>query len=296
MENRSFIVGIGEILWDELPDGSRMLGGAPSNVVFHCRQLKSKALIVSCVGQDSDGSKIQALLKKKNLSHLLHVDPDHPTGTVSVILDSKGSADYTIHENSAWDHIPFDDRMTEAAKKADAVCFGTLAQRNLVSRNSIRKFIHSTRPECLKVYDVNLRQHYYSKTIIEELFNLANIVKLNHEELSVIADLMGINGTETDILENLIKRYNLELLILTKGKDGSCIFKNKNEHHTYRSVARKIVDTVGAGDAYTAAVIAGLLKGLEIEQININAGKIAAFVCSCNGATPALPENLISLF
>ncbi len=287
------LIGIGEILWDEFP-GSKQLGGAPANFAFHASGLGASGLVISSIGDDQRGREIEILLEKSGVSSLLYRDPDHPTGRVSVKTDEKGMVDYLIHEDSAWDFLFFGPSFSDVARQADAVCFGTLAQRNQISGKTIIKFIRETRKNCLKIFDINLRQHYYSKEVILELLDLADVVKLNQEELDIVIPMFLSGGEETDYLEELILMFGLDLIVLTKGKEGSRIFADRNNDSFHKPNSIQIVDSVGAGDSFTAAVALGLLKGFSLEKINRTASSVASYVCSKKGATPIIPEEIIS--
>jgi len=287
------LIGIGEILWDEFP-GSKQLGGAPANFAFHASGLGASGLVISSIGDDQRGREIEILLEKSGVSSLLYRDPDHPTGRVSVKTDEKGMVDYLIHEDSAWDFLFFGSSFSDVARQADAVCFGTLAQRNQISGKTIIKFIRETRKNCLKIFDINLRQHYYSKEVILELLDLADVVKLNQEELDIVIPMFLSGGEETDYLEELILMFGLDLIVLTKGKEGSRIFADRNNDSFHKPNSIQIVDSVGAGDSFTAAVSLGLLKGFSLEKINRTASSVASYVCSKKGATPIILEEIIS--
>ncbi|MCD4722340.1 MAG: bifunctional hydroxymethylpyrimidine kinase/phosphomethylpyrimidine kinase [Desulfobacula sp.] len=286
------LIGIGEILWDEFP-GSKKLGGAPANFAFHANQLGARGMIISRVGDDLPGNKIKAELNKKEVPYLLSVDPDHPTGRVSVKTDKKGMPEYIIHENSSWDFLSFDPHFSEIARTADAVCFGTLAQRNPVSGQTIKNFIRATKKTCLKILDINLRQNYYSKKILSDLLNLADILKLNHDELNIITQMFLTEEEETACLEELISMFYLEMVVLTKGKHGSRIFADKYHDSIYKSKPVEMIDSVGAGDSFSAVVALGLLNGFGLEKINKTASSVASYVCTKKGATPVIPKKII---
>jgi fructokinase len=291
--NTYTLVGLGEILWDLLPEG-KQLGGAPANFAYHAQALGGQGVVVSCIGDDDLGREIMGILENLCLElRYIAVDKDHPTGTVSVDLDEKGVPNFTIHTDVAWDFIPSNPDLLELASQADAVCFGSLCQRSDVSRQTVRDFLQATRPDCLRVFDINIRQHYYSKEIVQDMLEISNILKLNDDELPIIAELLGMSGSQEDILSNLIDQFSLQLVVLTKGDKGSRLYsKDKDSEHPGISV-EKIADTVGAGDAFTAAVAFGVLLGKELDEINEHANKVASFVCSQNGATPNLPDSLV---
>ena len=286
------VVGLGEILWDMLPEGKK-LGGAPANFAYHAHSLGAQGYVVSCIGKDALGDEIVEHIDRLELDRrFIAVDTTHPTGTVSVELDENGSPDYVIHEDVAWDFIPLSDELLEFAPKVDAVCFGSLCQRSESSRYTVRQFLKVTKEDCIRIFDINIRQHYYTKEIINSMLDFANVFKLNDEELPLVADLLGITGTEDEILKELENRYSLNLIVLTKGGDGSILFgRGQRSHLNVEDV--QIADTVGAGDSFTAAVAVGLLNKKPIEQIHDHANRLAAFVCTQNGATPEVPEELL---
>jgi fructokinase len=286
--SQPLVVGLGEILWDLLPDG-KQLGGAPANFAYHTQSLGARGVVASCVGDDELGRLIVARLVELGLDiQHVAVDERHPTGTVSVELDAGGKPRYTIHKNVAWDFIPSTPALLDLAARADAVCYGSLCQRSEVSRRTVRAFLESTRPDCLRVFDINLRQSFYGPEIVDAMLSLSNVMKLNDEELPVVARLLSISGTEPDILRALGDRYGLRLIALTKGACGSLLWTPgaTSSHPGIRPP--RIVDTVGAGDAFTAALAMGLLRGNLLDQINADANRLASYVCSQPGATPTL--------
>jgi len=286
------IVGIGEVLWDTFAD-TRRLGGAPTNFAYHARRLGAEAAVASCVGDDDDGREVRDQLRAWGLdARHLAVDPSHRTGVVTVRLDEHGVADYVIQEDAAWDFLPFDDPLRELAGRADAVCFGSLAQRGPTSRATIRRFLDSTRPDCLRVFDVNLRQSYHDREVIDHLLARSGVLKLNDQELPVVAGLLGFGGDETEILRAIRGRYGLRLVALTRGELGSrLVAADRDSEHPAESV--EVIDTVGAGDAFTAALTIGLLRGDPLGQVHRRASRLAGFVCSRGGATPEIPADLL---
>jgi len=286
------IVGLGEILWDMLPDG-KQLGGAPANFAYHAQALGGRGIVVSCIGDDELGKEIIRQLRELGLDRrYITVDKDHPTGTVEVQLDEKGVPNFTIHKNVAWDFIPLNPDLLNLARRTDAVCFGSLCQRSEKSRKTIQSFLTATRPDCLRVFDINLRQRYFDQEIIQTMLGLSNVLKLNDDELKVVANLLSINGSETDILSRLTERYSLQLIALTRGTSGSRLYaQEENSNHPGFQV--EVVDTVGAGDSFTAAMTLGLLHGKTLDRINEYANRVASFVCSKSGATPKLPDSII---
>ena len=280
--SKKVIVGIGEILWDMLPSG-KALGGAPANFAYHATRLGEEGWAVSAIGDDALGREIMDIVEEKRLKSLISLT-DKPTGTVQVELDAKGVPTYTIMEDVAWDNIPFTPEMEALARRADAVCFGSLVQR-MASRESVLRFLRATRPETLKVFDINLRQHYYSREVLEESLKLADILKINDEEIRIVAALFGLDGDDAAACRALIDRYALRLVILTKGADGSEVI-TADEVIPQPAGETKVVDTVGAGDSFTAAFLVAYLQGKSLAEAQRLASDTAAYVCSCKGAMP----------
>ncbi|MBR4772308.1 MAG: carbohydrate kinase [Bacteroidales bacterium] len=277
------IVGIGEILFDMLPSGAQ-LGGAPANFAYHVCCLGGRGVAVSAIGKDDLGRKVKEILASKNLEAVLP-EVDYPTGVVNVSLDERGVPEYTIIEDVAWDNVPYTAEMKALASQAAAVCFGTLAQRNPLSRATIMNFIADMPEDSLKVYDINLRQHFYSREIIEASLKVADILKINDEEIGVVGELFGMEGEWDAICRVLIESFGLRLVILTKGAEGSEVI-TMDEKFNVECPEVKIVDTVGAGDSFTAAFVNAYLRGDTIEECHNIANRISAFVCSRAGAMP----------
>jgi fructokinase len=289
---KTVIAGFGEILWDLLPSG-KQLGGAPANFAYHCGALGSEAYPVSCIGKDESGREILNLLRGKGVSdNYIAVDEEHPTGTVAVSLGSGGIPSYVIHEQVAWDFIPLDEKMTTLASRLDAVCFGSLSQRSETSRETLNLFLESLNPRCLKVFDINLRQHYFTAEMIKESLIKSNILKLNDGELEILTDLLELTGKEKEKLSQLLNRYHLQLVALTKGEKGSVLMTPSEFSETVAPQV-KIADTVGAGDAFTAALTVGRLMKEPLPKIHQHANRLAAWVCSCHGAMPPLPVGFM---
>ena len=288
--------GLGEILWDVLPTGKK-LGGAPANFAYHAKMLMqddATSYVVSNVGDDAHGREIREKLRflHLNTDHL-HVDATRPTGTVNVTFDTDGVAQYDFKQDVAWDAIP--SLCHNFANTVDAVCFGTLAQRSPKTRDAIKHFLKITKPGCLKIYDVNLRQDYYSLEIVNNSLKIANVLKINDEELPVIGQMLGLKGSQESMLSAIVQGYGMRVAILTRGDRGSILMTPKatSEHAGHPT---KLVDAIGAGDSFTASVAVGLLQGMELEAINDAANRVASFVCTQHGATPHLPEELRRLF
>lgn len=279
---KKVIVGIGEILWDMLPTG-KAIGGAPANFAYHAKRLGEDGWAVSAIGNDALGREIMEIVMEKGLRNLISVT-SRPTGTVQVSLDAKGVPSYTIMEDVAWDNIPFTPQMAALASRADAVCFGSLVQRGN-SRDSVLRFLRAMRPEALRVFDINLRQHYYSKEVIDESLQLSDILKINDEEIRIVAELFGLGGDDTAACRSLIERYGLKLVILTRGADGSEVI-TADEAIPQAVGQVEVVDTVGAGDSFTAAFVVAYLRGDSLADAQRLANETAAYVCSCKGAMP----------
>jgi fructokinase len=291
--SRPLVVGIGELLWDLLPDGKQM-GGAPANFAYHARALGAASMIVSAVGDDRSGREILEELDRRGLDRSgIAIAKDAPTGTVTVDLDAGGIPRYTIHEGVAWDAIPWSAGLADLAARTDAVCFGTLAQRSPVSRSTIGAFLEATRPDCLRVLDLNLRQSYFSRDIVRGLLERSTVLKLNDDELRTVAEMFSLPGPESQALAGLLETFPLALIALTKGRTGSRLYGRGVDHST-PGYPVETADTVGAGDAFTAALVAGLLKNKSWDEIGERANRIAAFVCSRKGAWPDLPAELSS--
>ncbi|MFO7821859.1 MAG: carbohydrate kinase [Lentisphaeria bacterium] len=283
------IIGIGEILWDIFPE-YKQLGGAPPNFACHCSQLGANAYPVSCIGRDSLGKEITKQLSALKVDDsYIAVTNSYPTGTVQIELDDNGKPTYEICENVAWDVIPFSTQLKELAAKTDAVCFGSLAQRNEVSRNTIQRFLQAMAPDAVKIFDVNLRQSFYSQTVINESLRECNILKLSDEELPVLAAMFGMAGTIEEQLAALIEKYNLRLIAYTRGADGS-IMMTPSETDAHPGLPGKAIDSVGAGDSFTAALCIQWLTKKPLKSINEFANRVATYVCSQAGATPVLPD------
>ncbi|MBD8388936.1 carbohydrate kinase [Dysgonomonas sp. BGC7] len=290
---KNIVVGLGEILWDVFPE-RKVLGGAPANFAYHVSQFGFNGYTVSAIGEDLLGKEILSSLEDKKLNYLIETT-DYPTGTVQVSLNKSGVPQYEICENVAWDNIPFTARTENLAKNTQTVCFGSLAQRSAVSRETIRKFLAAMPEDSLKIFDINLRLDYYTKEIIEESLQMANMMKINDEEVIKIANLFGWDGEEQDICRKLLEKYNLNILILTKGTEGSFVFTPRQT--SYQPTPKvHVADTVGAGDSFTAAFIAAYLHGQRIEDAHQLAVEVSAYVCLQHGAMPKLPDAYLELF
>ncbi len=289
MEN--IIVGIGEILWDVFPNG-KVLGGAPANFAYHVSQFGFDGYALSAIGDDKLGNEIIESLNNKKLKFQI-AKTEYPTGTVQVTVDDKGIPQYEICENVAWDNIPFSSQMETLARKAKTVCFGSLAQRNSVSRNTIKHFLSLVPDDALKVFDINLRQHFFTKEIIEDSLNECHILKINDDEILVLNKLLKVDSAdEVESCRFFIEKYNLKMVVLTKGTNGSYVVTKDIISFKPTPVVH-VVDTVGAGDSFTAAFISSLLNGKSIEEAHSLAVEVSAYVCTQHGAMPVIPSELL---
>lgn len=285
------VVGMGEALWDVLPEGKK-IGGAPANFAYHVSQFGLPSCVVSAIGDDALGKEIIENFTSKGLDQLIAEVP-YPTGTVQVEIDQTGIPLYDIKENVAWDNIPYTEHLDALAKRTKAVCFGSLAQRNVVSRETINHFL-DTMPkddDNLIVFDVNLRQGFYNKEILCKSMQNCNILKINDEELITVSRMFGYPGIDLqDKCWILLGKYNLKMLILTCGINGSYVFTPGNV--SFQPTPKvEVADTVGAGDSFTAAFIASILKGKSVTEAHTIAVKTSAFVCTQKGAMPILPPE-----
>ncbi len=285
-----YIVGIGEVLFD-IFENVRKVGGAPANFAYHISQFGFKSKVVSAIGDDDLGKALLEHFDAKSLEYdILKVEP--PTGTVNVELDALGIPRYDIKTQVAWDNIPFSAALEEIAKRTKVVSFGSLAQRDEISRQTIYKFLQAMPkgPDVYKMFDINLRQNFYTKEVIETSLTLCNVLKINDEELDIVSKMLGFSEKSLeDRCQFLMERYELKILILTCGSKGSYVF-TKNEISYLETPQVTIADTVGAGDSFGAAFIASLLRGKSIEEAHRFAIKVSAYICTQSGAMPALPS------
>lgn len=287
---KQIVVGLGEALWDCLPDGKK-LGGAPANFAFHVSQFNTNAIAISAVGKDELGNETLRELESKGLKHIMP-RVDFPTGTVQVKLDAQGIPTYDIMEGVAWDNIPFTDDIKKIAENCRAVCFGSLAQRNAASRKTIYQFLDSTPNDCMKIFDINLRQNFYSKEVIRKSIKRCNILKINDEELVTLGRMFGYPGLD---MENkcwlILGKYNLDMLVLTCGINGSYVFTPGNM--SFQETPKvEVADTVGAGDSFTGSFCGSILNGKSVAEAHRIAVNVSAYVCTQNGAMPHIPDSL----
>ena len=287
MDNR-YVIGLGEILWDCFGE-SRRLGGAPANCAYHMAQFGHRGMVVSAVGRDADGD---AIVEKKRLPHLLP-RVDYPTGTVNVDISDANDPKYVIHTAVAWSHIPFTEEIKAIAAETKAVCFGTLAQWNAESRDTIQHFLDATPADCLKVFDVNLRQSYYTREVLDASFTRCDILKINEAELQVIARLYDIDAWDPQrTCRELMQRFNVPTLVLTMGTRGSEVYGD-GARSFLETPSVRVKSAVGAGDAFTGAFVGCLLNGASMYKAHQAAVSVAAYICTREGAMPRIPNNLI---
>ena len=286
------VVSVGEVLWDLLPEGA-LMGGAPANVSIHARALGADARLVSRVGRDALGDEIVRRFEDRGFPiDTIQRSDTAPTGTVDVKVDSAGQPHFTIRENAAWDMIEANETALAAVRGADAICFGSLAQRSEVSRKSIHALVSVTEAKALRIFDVNLRPPFIARPVIESSLAVASVLKLNDAEVPVLGEIFGLpTASDEAFAAALAERFNLSVIACTRGARGSIIW-TRDYISTHPGIPVQVRDTVGAGDAFTAALMLGLLRKRPLDEINQHANEVAAFVCSQPGATPLLPDSL----
>jgi fructokinase len=290
-----FILGIGELLWDVLPEGAR-LGGAPANFTVMAGRLGNHAVILSRIGRDDLGCKaVEALDGLPADTEFLQIDPAHETGRVTVTLKD-GQPEYIIHRPAAWDFLSLSDEWVGLSQRADAICFGSLAQRNLVSRQTIQELVAQTRPECIRVFDVNLRAPFYTSEVVEESLELATVLKMNDVEVPIVENLLGL-PEETDLrltAKRLLDEFpHLRLVAITRGAHGSLLVDH-DAWHDHEGIPVCVADSIGAGDAFTAALTHYLLRGGHLATLNEAGNRWGAWVASQSGAMPPLTDAVQS--
>jgi fructokinase len=289
------VVGIGELLWDLLPTGAQ-IGGAPANYAYHAGALGAEARTISRVGADPLGRALITQLDALGVStQCVQVDDASATGTVAVEIDASGQPHYHITPDVAWDRLLVTPDAMVVASSADAICFGTLAQRNVMSRDAIRTLVAASPADALRILDVNLRQQYFSPALIDESLTLATVLKVNDVELPQLAAMFGLTGSEQGQMVQIAKRWQLRAVALTRGDKGSALL-TAHAWSEHPGVRVTVADTIGAGDAFTAAMTLGLLKGWSLDEVNAQANLVAAYVASQAGGTPALPADVSTAF
>ena len=288
---RPVIVSVGEIMWDRFPEEAQ-LSGAPANVAIHAAALGAESWLVSAVGNDSLGNMALSRLDSAGVHRdAVPQDRAHPTGTVLMKLDSKGTLKYDFAANVAWDHMAWTPRIAQVVKRAEALTFGTLAQRSQASRDTVRHAAGATSPRAWRLFDVNLRQDFYDSETIRTSLTLANAVKLNERELPEVARRCGVRGaTDSDLLLALCDKFALRLAVLTRGTRGA-LLRSHTLSVEVSSPPTEVVDFVGSGEAFTAALLVGLLEGMSLDQVGTKACALAAYVRSQPRATPEIPPE-----
>ena len=293
MNQKRYVVGLGEVLWDMLPEGKK-LGGAPANFAYHAGQFlgSDNTIAISALGKDGLADETIEALKEHGLNYLLP-RVNYPTGTVQVTLSGDGIPAYEIKENVAWDNIPYTPEIAEIARNCRAVCFGSLAQRFVTSWATIRQFLDDTPADCLKIFDINLRQQFYTRDVIEESLKRCSILKINDEELVVIQRMYGYNDSDMPgICEKMLAEHGLKMLVLTCGTNGSYVFAPGLT--SFQETPKvTVADTVGAGDSFTGSFCAAILNGKPIKEAHKKAVQVSAFVCTQHGAMPTLSPELL---
>ena len=292
---KRYIVGLGEVLWDMLPEGKK-LGGAPANFAYHSGQFlgSDNTIAVSAIGDDDLAKETLDNMKSHSLNFLMP-KVEYPTGTVQVTLDGYGVPTYDIKENVAWDNIPFTPEIEQVAKSCQAVCFGSLAQRSVVSRETIGEFLDATPKDCVKIFDINLRQSFFTKEIIEASMRRCNILKINDEELVVVSRMSGYQELDdAKVCQQIVSDYDLQLLVLTCGTNGSYVFTKDGRQSFQPTPKVQVADTVGAGDSFTGSFCAAILNGKPMEEAHRIAVEVSAYVCTQNGAMPKYPAELVA--
>lgn len=286
------IVAIGEILWDIFPDDER-IGGAPANFAYYITRLGVGAALVSRVGRDSLGVQALAACRAAGLViDFIQKDLSHPTGTVRVELDDQGSPKFQIEKDVAWDYLEEKAVLSSLMERAGAVCFGTLAQRQQQSRRVIQQLLARAGAGCLKVLDINIRAPFFDRQVIEFSLQAADVLKLNSDELKTVSRLFSLRGKEDQVLRALMEKFSLQVIALTLGSEGSLIMtRDRESRHPGYLVS--VADTVGAGDAFAAGLVAGLLKGIDLDEISKVANQLASFVCSRPGAWVNISDPVI---
>lgn len=292
--NNYYVVGFGEVLWDFLiKEGLYKLGGAPFNFAYHTKQFGLNSLIISAIGEDDLGRKLEQAIQEKQLPYQLAHLPQE-TGVVNVI-NTDGIPQYEILENKAWDYIPLSEEMLQIAAQTRAICFGSLAQRNSVTRATLYAFLEAMPADALRIFDINLRQNWYSEEIITTSLQKANILKINEEELYILNQMLDYTASNYETnCRQIMQDYQLDMLIFTCGDQGSHVFtQDEVSHMSPKQV--KVKDTVGAGDSFTASFIASILLGKSLKDAHRIATNVSAYVCTQEGATPVIPEEYKSL-
>ena len=288
------IVGIGELLWDFLPAGKE-IGGAPGNFAYVAGKLGDRGVVASRIGKDTLGNEIRARLDSLGVdTDMLQVDGENPTGTVNVQVDLAGQPQFDIAAPVAWDFFEWTPSWESLARSADAIYFGTLGQRHPQSTATTQAFLRAARPDAIKIFDTNLRQNFFSAEVIQESLRLANAMKLNHDELPRVMQMLQLNATdEISSAQKLLREFNLRIVCVTRGERGSLLV-TQDEIAEHPGLRIEVRDTVGAGDAFTATLIHHLLRGSSLPRINEAANRMGSWVASHAGGTPPFSEEALA--
>lgn len=295
MPAKPIVVGLGELLWDCFADHRRP-GGAPANVAFHAQQLGDQGVVCTRIGEDPLGDELLSYLADNSLStDYIQSDALHPTGWVTVHAQRADAPAYTIHEEVAWDYLQPDPALLGLMRQSAAVCFGTLAQRNSVARKTIYSALAATGEECLRVYDVNLRQQWYTERWVHDSLARSTICKLNLDEVSIVGDLLRLNTHDPRrFAEEIFRRYPVQLVCVTRA-EGGCLLIDRTESADLPAPSVEVVDAVGAGDSTTAAIIHAQLRGWPLDITCQLANAIGALVVQHQGAMPPLATEYAEL-
>ena len=288
------IVGLGEILWDVFPDGARF-GGAPANFACSASGLAAGSARVSmagAVGRDELGRRALAEFTARGVDVAGVAVLPEPTGRVDVTVDVAGHASYVFAPDCAWDNAPWSDSLERLAAATSAVCFGTLSSRGATALATIRRFLAAVPSPALRIVDINLRPPFWSPDVVRDSLPFANVMKCNDDELPVVAEILGLTGSPEAILRQLVDRHALRLAALTRGAKGSLLVTADGSASDLPGTPVEVIDTVGAGDAFTAAVTLGLLAGWPLSKLHAHAERVAAYVCTQRGGTPPIPAEL----
>lgn len=284
------VFGIGELLWDLLAQG-KQVGGAATNFIYFTTAMGAPSTLISRIGMDPLGDETMQRLEQLGFSAAgISRDPAHETGKASIEIDGKRNARFIIHEPSAWDFIPTTEGILSQVRSAAAICFGSLAQRHPTSRASIRQLVASTPSEALRVFDINLRKPFYDRDVMVDSLKLANVLKINHDELEIVAEMLHLPSDEPARLAALRDRFDLRLIALTRAAEGSMLLEDQRVSSHPGVKVDRLQDTIGAGDSFTAAMVIGLLRGEDLDAVHDRAARLASYVCTQSGATPPLLE------
>jgi fructokinase len=287
----AFMIGLGEVLWDNLPSG-RVLGGAPANFAYMTNVLGDQGIVASRVGNDDLGREACLVMQRLGLNtSYVQRDDVHETGAATVSIDATGQPNFTIKEPASWDFLEWTTAWEELSARADVVCFGSLAQRSSISAGTIDRFLRTASAKTLRICDVNLRQSFYNKDVLQKSFQYADILKLNEQELIEVAFLLKLGlGTQEVLAQRLLQHFDSKLVCITRADRGSLLVSREQtvEHGGFQV---KVADAVGAGDAFTACLAHHYIRENPLEQISEAANRFASWVATQTGATPPVSTS-----